>query len=201
MNYRNLVVSLVFALIGCESSEHEHGSAAEPDSEISTEMSKDRELQDNRDTIFTVWELDFDTISTTEKVRIENDIHTLDIRTYSLNDSSITWVNTLNRNHVFVDTYHDTRSDVCLRFKNDTVLNFSVTKETFKDSLQFGDGFYDRAVLGSFTYDFIRSNRLYFNFTVYQPDTDIGVSGDMAIFYRTNKKGLIDSYNFKDIGD
>lgn len=149
------------------------------------------------DTAIVYWQTDFDTLPKTHEVNIENDIYLLELKTYSLNDSSIVRINDTNKPEVYKDIYHDRVTDIILKRGNTVILNSQVKTANFKDSL--GGDFLKYSVLRDVKFDFIRSNRLYFKADIDVPDTDWAVGLDFAIFYRTDKKGRIDYWNVKEI--
>ncbi|XLS27925.1 DUF4738 domain-containing protein [Flavobacteriaceae bacterium M23B6Z8] len=150
------------------------------------------------DTTVVYWQTEFDTIRKYQEVQIGNEIHRLELKTYSLNDSSIVRINDLNKPIIYKDIYHDKVTEITLKKGNDVILKSQVKKATFKDSLD-GD-FLKYSVLRSVEFDFIRSNRLYFKADIDVPDTDWAIGADFAIFYQTEKKGEIDYWNIEDIG-
>jgi hypothetical protein len=145
------------------------------------------------DTTVVYWQTDFDTIRNNQEIKIGNDKHKLELKTYSLNDSSIV---SINGNYKGI--YHDYVSEIILTKLNDTVLNRKLTKRVFKDSLN--SEFYKLCVLTGIEYAGIRSNRLFFKGELNVPDTDWVIGNEFGIFYQTKKKNNIDSWNYKDIG-
>jgi hypothetical protein len=152
------------------------------------------DLSSNNDTIITYWQPDFDTIIKNQKVRIENDFYDLSIKSYCLNDSSISRASDYDNSKAI---YHDYETEILLTLNSDTVLISKVTKGTFSDSLS--GNFYKYAVLKDVEYNFVRSNRLYFKAFLNVPDSDWGVESEFAYFFRTNKKGQINCWSFKDV--
>ncbi|AUP79218.1 DUF4738 domain-containing protein [Flavivirga eckloniae] len=145
------------------------------------------------DTTVVYWQTDFDTIRNNQEVRIGNDLHQLELKTYSLNDSSIVAVN-----GNYKGIYHDYVSQIILTKQKDTILNRKLTKKAFKDSLN--TEFYKLCVLTEIEYDGIRSNRLFFKGSLNVPDTDWVIGNDFGVFYQTKKKNQIDSWDYEDIG-
>ncbi|MDG5493011.1 DUF4738 domain-containing protein [Psychroserpens sp. SPM9] len=138
------------------------------------------------------WQTDYDTISNTQNIKIGNLVHQLDIKSYSLNDSSIT-----KMNGTLKEIYHNYNFNIILKRHNDTIFQSVFHKEMFKDSLS--REFYDKCILLGLEYTGIRSNRLYFKGAFFVPDTDWGVQNEIAIFYKTNKKNQFSSGNYKEI--
>ena len=144
------------------------------------------------DTTVIYWQTNFDTISDYQKIMIENYEYLLEIKSYSLNDSSIVKINENNK-----EIYHNYNFEIILKREKDTILKSELKRENFKDSLN--NEFYKRCVLLEVEYEGIRSNRLYFNGGFFVPDTDWGFRNEFAIFYKTEKKTQLDSWNYKEI--
>jgi len=166
-----------------------------PKTELKTQMEQKAEILD---TTVIYWQTDFDTIRENREVKIGNEIYHLELKTYSLNDSSIIKINDLNKPIIYKDIYHDNEIEIVLKKENQAILKSLVKKSTFKDSLD-GD-FLKYSVLKFIDYDGIRSNRIYFKGFFNVPDTDWAIGNDFAIFYLTEKKGEIDFWNFIDAG-
>lgn len=145
------------------------------------------------DTTVVYWQTDFDTIQKNQELKFGNEKLKLELKTYSLNDSSI-----ISVNGNYIGIYHDYVSEVILTRLNDTILNRKLTKKKFKDSLN--NEFYKLSVLTGIEYNGIRSNKLYFKGQFNVPDTDWVIENEFVIFYQTKKKNKINSWNYKDIG-
>lgn len=145
------------------------------------------------DTTVVYWQTEFDTVQNVQEILIGNDIHRLEIKSYSLNDSSI-----VNINGLYKAIYHDNVSQIVLTKQTDTILITELNKRVFKDSLN--SEFFRRCILSPIRYTGIRSNRLYFTGDFFVPDTDWAFGNEFAIFYQTEKKSQIDSWNYRDTG-
>jgi len=156
--------------------------------ELKTELKSEKV-----DTTVVYWQTNFDTIKKTQEIYIGNDKHELELKTYSLNDSSI-----VKTSENYKEIYHDNVTEIIIKKGKELILKSLVKKSTFKDSLD-GD-FLKYSVLRSVEYDNIRSNRLYFKADIDVPDTDWAFGVDFAVFYQTDKKGQIDFWNVKEIG-
>ncbi len=190
---------LIFTLSILSSCDRKKSDKTQSELKPETELKEETKPQVKKmDTTVVFWQTEFDTIRKNQEVQIGNEIHQLELKTYSLNDSSIVRINDLNKPIIYKDIYHDNVTEIILKKGNDVILKSQVKKSTFKDSLD-GD-FLKYSVLRSVEYDFIRSNRLYFKADIDVPDTDWAIGTDFAIFYRTEKKGKIDYWNIKDIG-
>jgi len=148
------------------------------------------------DTTVVYWQTNSDTLRQHHEINIENDAYELELKTYSLNDSSIVKINNGGESEIHKDIYHDNVTDIILKKGNTLILKSQIKKATFKDSLQ-GD-FLKYSVLRNVKYKFIRSNSLYFKADIDVPDTDWSTELDFSIFYRTNKKGQINYWNIKE---
>ena len=144
------------------------------------------------DTTVVYAQTDFDTISSSQKIMIGNYEHQLEIKSYSLNDSSIININRNNK-----DIYHNYNFEIILKRFKDTVLKSELHKVNFKDSLN--KEFYKKCILLGIEYDGIRSNRLFFKGGFFVPNTDWEFGNEFAIFYQTEKKNQINSWNYKEI--
>lgn len=150
----------------------------------------------NQDTIYTYSKNDYDTIEKiTENVRIRNDYHQLIIRRYSLNDSSIVNIDHSNK-VVNKNISHNYVADVILKKEQKIILQTQIDKHIFKHKLE--KIFYNQSVLLELKFDAIRSNKLYFKSILHVPNKNWKVSNGLGIFYRTKRKGEIDSYDFRE---
>ncbi|WP_139181105.1 hypothetical protein [Winogradskyella thalassocola] len=134
-----------------------------------------------------------DTTSYIQEIKIGNINHKLELKLYSLNDSSIVLVN-----EGLKEVYHNSASEIVLTKYNDTIIYKKLTKEVFKDSIDVTD--YDRIVLSEIGYKNIRSNRIYFTVGFDNAAHSMNYlykSCDVGIFYRTEKKGQVSFNNFK----
>jgi hypothetical protein len=184
-----LLIYITFLLIlqGCNQTEK---SRFDSDKDMHDSIN----LSSKNGTVITYWQPDFDTITKKQKIQIENIFYELTIKSYCLNDSSISRKSDYDKSKV---VYHDYKTEIILTIKSDTVLISNVTKETFSDSLS-GD-FYKYTVLTDVEYAFVRSNRIYFKALLNVSGSDWVVESEFAIFFRTNKKGQINYWNFKDV--
>lgn len=140
----------------------------------------------------TYWKTDYDTITETNEINIENETYHLNTKTYCLNDSSI-----VKKSDNITFIYHNYISELTLKKGNFIVLKSQINKEIFKDSLD--NDFYRHSILKNIKFNFVRSNRLYFKSKFNLPETDWIIESDFAIFFRTNKKGKINYWNVKSI--
>ena len=206
MNKLLLPLCYTAALFGCSSApSYSDKSVQEASSQEKVAVSPktpeviaDKSVKGKRDTVEVVWELDFDTAQTSSDIRIENDNYVVRTEVYCLNDSSIVSINDINNDAIYRDVYHDYQASIYLIREQDTTFSINLTKAAFKDSLS--DEFFEASVLSSIEYESVRSNRLYFKVWLNVPDTDWMIESEMAVFYRTNKKGRVDYWGIKDVG-
>jgi len=187
---KHLLISILAAslLLNCKQKDSEQAKTEEEANSV---------VANNKiDTIVVYWETNFDTIRQRHEINIENYTYELELKTYSLNDSSIVKLNDGGRSEIHKDIYHDNVTDIILKKGNNVILKSQIKKATFKDSLN-GD-FLKYSVLRSVKYESIRSNNLYFKADIDVPDTDWSTELDFTIFYRTDKKGQIEYWNIKE---
>lgn len=144
------------------------------------------------DTTVVYWQTDFDTISDSQEIMIGNSKHQLEIKSYSLNDSSIVNIKGNNKK-----IYHNYNFEIILKKQNDTILKSEFYKKNFKDSLN--NEFYKRCILLGVEYEGIRSNRLFFTGGFFVPDTNWAFENEFSIFYQSEKKNQLDSWNYNEI--
>lgn len=183
-----LLILTALLLLNCKQKESEQTKTEVETSSIT--------VNNKIDTIVVYWETNFDTSRQHHEINIENDVYELELKTYSLNDSSIVKMNIGGKSEIHKDIYHDHLTDLILKKENNVILKSQINKTTFKDSLS-GD-FLKYSVLTNVKYESIRSNRLYFKADLDVPDTDWSTELDFAIFYRTNKKGQIEYWNVEE---
>ncbi|NVK73278.1 MAG: DUF4738 domain-containing protein [Oceanospirillaceae bacterium] len=186
---KELIISLIVAIsaFACTSNSEEDKSNAEGSMVAAT-----TEL----DTTVVYWQIDLDTLNSDSSIQIGNEYYELEIATYSLNDSSISWVNDLSKDVIYLDIYHNRETNISLIRQGDTILESIITKSEFEHL--FDEEFYSRCQIRNIEFDFVRSNRVYFNVTLSVPDTDWYEEAAMAIFYRTTKKGQVDYWGLKE---
>lgn len=188
MKHLHLCVLITILLISCTPSVEQRTPSAK------------KSLQNSitsPDTTITFWPTEFDKLTKDTNIQIDNEHYKLTIARYSLNDSSIAWINKQG-NDIRKDVYHNYEFRIALfSASGDTIQNLTLDKTTFKDSLP--TEFYQRSVLWNVKYDAVRSNRLCYTVELLVPDTDWATWGRMAIFFRTDKKGKIDFWDFKNV--
>ena len=180
-----LILIITFSILSSCDRKKSKNTQSELKVETETKLKKN-------DTTVVYWQTDFDTISNSQEIMIGNSKHQLEIKSYSLNDSSIVNINGNNK-----EIYHNYNFEIILKKQKDTILKSELHKENFKDSLN--NEFYKRCILLGIEYNGIRSNRLFFKGGLFVPDTDWGFENEFAIFYQTENKNQLDSWNYKEI--
>ena len=147
-------------------------SKTELDSEIDLkpkEESQIAEIDIEKDTIYNYWELILDTTKVEREFDISEKKYSLEIKTFSLNDSAI--VRTLGRAYrgVYIDHSHTMVSDFNL--STDSLISMKrIDRTFFKDSL-FND-FYKDCNLFSTEIDSIKENVIFLKSDLAIPDSD-----------------------------
>ncbi|OBX21013.1 hypothetical protein A9996_18630 [Gelidibacter algens] len=132
-----LILTFSLCLLSCDRKKSEK---TQSDFKSKTEFKVEQKSEPKKmDTTVVYWQTDFDTIRTNQELKIGNEIHKLELKTYSLNDSSIVRINDINKPIIYKDIYHDQITEIILKKDNDIILKSKVSKLTFKDSLLDGD--------------------------------------------------------------
>lgn len=133
-----------------------------------------------------------DTIRHFEKINIENDIHQLELRLFSLNDSAV-----ISKFDEAKEITHNWQSEIILKKDNDTIIYKKLTKEVFKDVIDIEE--FETLIFSGIGYKSIRSNRLFFNVVLKDPflPTFETIETELGIFFRTNKKEQLSFNEFK----
>lgn len=135
---------------------------------------------------------DYDTITDTLQLSMYNDPYTLFIRKYCLNDNAI-YQNAVHNDSVHeVYIAHNYNTDLVLLKRGEEVLNRTISKSVFEDSLHFA--FFENAVLKSIQYNGVRSNRLYFRAFLEDMSTHKEEEFYLDMYYQTAKKGEIHAW-------
>lgn len=120
-----------------------------------------------------------DTLISEKEILMYNEIYTLKIIEYRLNDSDM-----------FKENNIQNKTDILLIKAGEQIFSKQISKETFKDSLP--SDFLSKSILGRIEYKSVRTNRLYFNTAMAIPETDQVYKFEFAIFYKTNQLGRLD---------
>lgn len=193
-----VAIILVVSFYSCNQEKSKKKTSLSNGKVDSSSRVKESLAKETLDTVVIYWQTEYDTVAKNKKINIGNDIYELDLKSFSLNDSSRVRWNDLNRPTIYKDVYHEYVTDLVLKKDDSVLLTKRINKESFKDSL-YGD-FYKHSVLRVIEYESIRSNRIYFRAILDVPDTDWMLENDFSIFFRTNKKGQVDYWNFRDVG-
>jgi hypothetical protein len=138
------------------------------------------------------WNPSFDTIYNDHDIKIDNEIYILKIKSYSKNDSLLISYDSISNYKIVA---HNSAVDIILKKEDSLVFRKTLTRETFKDSMDAE--FYNYSMLTGVNYESVRSNRIYCQAYLCMPDSDFCYQTDFAIFFKTDKKGQIDCWNFK----
>ena len=197
-----LILFAVFAIVSCtlNSQKPERAKIAHGLNEEKSLQREDSDLNNIKilDTIVGYWKTDFDTIIETQSFNLDNTKLAVEVKTFCLNDSSIIRTNQVNDSTVYKDVYHDYVSDLTFKKGEKTLIHRTINKRSFRDSL--APEFFQYSVLRSVTNISIRSNRIYLTATLNVPDTAWLIETEFALFFRTNKKGQMDFWGFKNVG-
>ena len=141
-----------------------------------------------QDTIYNYWGLIFDTISDRKDFKISDKYYSLEIKTFSLNDSLI--VRNLGKGEqVYLDHSHTMVTD--LKLLTDSLIDQKrIDRTDFKKTL-FPE-FYTECNLYSTAIDSIIENTIYLNSDLAVPDTDNQWRVRFSIDVINNKLGKIE---------
>jgi len=142
-------------------------STFKPKTELKAETKS--ESKKKKDTINNYWALILDTISSKKEFKISDLKHTLVLKTYSLNDSSIVRNLAQNDEQVYLDYSHKMVTNFKL-FTNSFVVKKQIDRTDFKKSLI--PEFYAECNLLTTEIDSVLGNNLYLNSSLGVPDTD-----------------------------
>ena len=142
-----------------------------------------------RDTIKNYWELILDTISSKKEFNISNFKYVLELKTYSLNDSSI--VRNLNQEgeNEYLDFSHKMVTDFKL-LSNSTIDKKQIDRTDFEKYLT--PEFYKECNLFSTEIDSIKGNTIYLTSDLSVPDTDNQWRVWFSIKINKNSLGILE---------
>lgn len=193
--HRFLILILFLAIINCDQNNSiKNSSESKSETEINT---KNDILKNQIESDIIFHRIKSDTVKLTQDLKIGNTNHKLELKLYSLNDSSI-----VIDNQYFKEVCHNSAAEILLINDKDTILQKKLTKEIFKDSINPDD--YKVITLSQLGYKYIRSNRIYFDVGFEEANNISCHPGlysqqcDVGIFFRTNKKGKVSFWNFRD---
>src|SRR5690606_31275606 len=157
---------------------------SEPKKELETIQSKKK-----KDTINNYWALILDTISSKKEFKISDYKHTLELKTYSLNDSSIVRNLAQDGENPYLDHSHKMVTDFKL-LTDSTVDLKRIDRTDFKKSLI--PEFYAECNLYTTKIDSIRENTIYLNSSLAVPDSDNVWKVWYSIKINSNRFGDLD---------
>lgn len=154
---------------------------------------KDETKSDNfriseQDTIYNYWELKYDTITYQTDLKVLNKIYTLQLKTFSLNDSTI--VRKLDEK--YIDHSHTIVTDIKITYDS-VVVKKRIDKTNFKEYLI--PEFYADCNLLQTEYESILKNKIYLISILSVPDTD----NQWQIKYSLPLNENIDSLTIKEV--
>jgi len=172
-----LILLLTFSLLSsCDRNKSEKNQSefkskteltAETESEQKIEL-ESNQSKNKKDTINNYWALILDTISTKKEFKISELKHTLELKTYSLNDSSIVRNLAQNGEQAYLDHSHKMVTD--FKLMTDSIVDKKQIDQTdFKESLI--PEFYAECNLFSTEIDSILGNTIYLTSDLNVPDT------------------------------
>tara|TARA_R110002012_G_scaffold321209_1_gene548158 strand:- start:2577 stop:3119 length:543 start_codon:yes stop_codon:yes gene_type:complete len=156
--------------------------------EQKTEL-KTVQTETKKDTINNYWALILDTISTKKEFKISDLKHTLELKTYSLNDSSIVRNLAQDEEHPYLDHSHKMVTDFKL-LTDSTVDKKQIDRTDFKKSLI--PEFYAECNLLTTEVDSISGNTVYLNSSLGVPDSDNIWAVWYSIKIKNNKLGNLE---------
>tara|TARA_R110000850_G_C9774870_1_gene447756 strand:+ start:67 stop:630 length:564 start_codon:yes stop_codon:yes gene_type:complete len=134
-----------------------------------TKTDLETETEKKQDTIYNYWELSLDTISDHKKIKILNKNYSLDLKTFSLNDSLIVRNLGQEGEQVYLDHSHTMVTDFAL-LADSIIDRKRIDRTDFKQSLN--SEFYKECNLYSTAIDSIVGNTIYLTSDLAVPDTD-----------------------------
>lgn len=172
-----LYLILIFSILSscAQKKSDKTQSEFKSNTEITTETESEPIKESNnihskkkKDTIHNYWALILDTISSKEEFKISELKHTLEVKTYSLNDSSIVRNLSQNGEQTYLDHSHKMISDLIL-LTDSIVDKMQIDRATFENSLI--PEFYAECNLLTTEIDSTNANTVYLNSSLGVPDT------------------------------
>ncbi|MCR9183606.1 MAG: hypothetical protein NXH73_11830 [Flavobacteriaceae bacterium] len=175
-----------------EKTQSEFKPKTELNAETESEPKKELEIvqtKKEKDTINNYWALILDTISSKKEFKISDLKHTLELKTYSLNDSSIVRNLAQNGEQPYLDHSHKIVTDFKL-LTNSIVDKKQIDRTDFKKSLI--PEFYAECNLLTTEIDSISKNTVYLNSSLGVPDSDNVWAVWYSIKIKNNKLGNLE---------
>lgn len=179
---------VILAFTGCAEKK-----APEKELEVGTGLKAVENQRQFPDTINNYWEFIQDTIYKMEEFHISNEKYALHLKTFSLNDSSITRNLGLIDSKVIIDHSHEMVTELKLSGASKVDL-IQIRKINFKRALI--PEFYSECNLFSTKLDSVRGNTLFLTTDLAVPDTD---NQWRALYSLTVSEGLFENLNIKQL--
>lgn len=161
-----LILVVIFSFVNCDRKKtHKTQSEFEQKNQLETIIRS----KNKKDTINNYWALIYDTISSIKEFKISESKYTLELKTYSLNDSSIVRNLALDEEQPYLDHSHKVVTDFKL-FTDSHIDIKQIDRRHFEKFLI--PEFYMECNLHTTKIDSVKGNTIYLNSSLDVPDTD-----------------------------
>jgi len=164
-------ILILLVLVSCNKNQNQTKKIDSEEIQNKEELSKYDlvEEKEDKDTIKNYWNIDLDTIKSSQIIQSNKEDFELKVCNYSLNDSSIVKKIGEDSYHVNFDIYHNRVSEIILQKNNKNI----VTKKIDKDNLKIKDKEFNKYSIVKYT-EFMheKNGELFFRSTLNVPDTD-----------------------------
>lgn len=164
-------ILILLVLVSCNKNQNQTKKIDSEEIQNKEELSKYDlvEEKEDKDTKKKYWNIDLDTIKSSQIIHSNKEDFELKVYNYSLNDSSVVKNVGGDSYHVNFDIYHNRVSEIILQKNNKNI----VTKKIDKDNLKIKDKEFNKYSIIKYT-EFIheKNGELFFRSTLNVPDTD-----------------------------
>lgn len=164
-------ILILLVLVSCNKNQNQTKKIDSEEIQNKEELSKYDlvEEKEDKDTKKNYWNIDLDTIKSSQIIHSNKEDFELKVYNYSLNDSSVVKNVGGDSYHVNFDIYHNRVSEIILQKNNKNI----VTKKIDKDNLKIKDKEFNKYSIIKYT-EFIheKNGELFFRSTLNVPDTD-----------------------------